>query len=350
MKLADLTQRAGEWLRGGGPMEDVVISTRVRLARNLADVPFLSRCSEQQQKELEVRLRREVLAAEVADEMLYVDIGKADDMDRQLLVERHLISRQHAEATHPRGVAVSADETVAIMVNEEDHLRIQVLRSGLKLEEAFSEINRIDDLLEQRLDYAFHSRFGFLTACPTNVGTGLRISVMLHLPALKMTGEIEKAFRAARDMRLAIRGLYGEGTEATGDFFQVSNQTTLGKSEEQFVTEFQSLIPRFIEYERKARQSLMSRRAVAVEDKVVRASSLLRSARLISSEETMYLLSLLRLGVHVGLVRGVDIATTNQLFLATQPSHLQRILGQELAGPQRAEARATYIRHRLSAN
>ncbi len=347
MKLGDLTQHAGEWLRGGGPMHDVVISTRIRLARNVADMPFLSRCSEQQQQELELRLRKDILDAQIAGEMLYVDVAGVDEMDSKLLVERHLISRQQAEATHPRGVAVSKDETVAIMVNEEDHLRIQVLRSGLELGEAFEQINRIDDLVEDRVDYAFDSKYGYLTACPTNVGTGMRVSVMLHLPALKMTGEIEKAFRAARDMRLMIRGLYGEGTEATGDFFQVSNQTTLGKSEEQFLEEFRSLVPRFIEYERHARQSLMRRRAVAVEDKVVRAGALLRAAKLISSEETMYLLSLVRLGAHLDIAVGVDVEALNELFLATQPAHLQRILGRKLSGAQRGEARAEFIRQRL---
>ncbi|MHC4295292.1 MAG: ATP--guanido phosphotransferase, partial [Planctomycetota bacterium] len=244
MRLTDLTTSAGEWLRGKGPMHDVVISSRIRLARNLAGMPFLSRCTETQQKELEERLREEILAAKIAAEVFYVDIEAAGEMDRMLLVERHLISRQHAEGTHPRGVAVSGDETTAVMVNEEDHLRMQVLRSGLQLNDAITEINRIDDKLEQRLDFAYHTRFGYLTACPTNVGTGLRVSVMLHLPALKMIGEIEKAFRAARDMRLAIRGLYGEGTEATGDFFQISNQTTLGKTEQQFIEEFvQQTIP-----------------------------------------------------------------------------------------------------------
>ena len=348
MKLADLTHSAGEWLRGVGPMHDVVISSRIRLARNLAGVPFLSQCSEDQQRDLAGRLREEVLAAKIAREVLYVDIGAARELDRQLLVERHLISRQHAGASHPRGVAVSSHETSAIMINEEDHLRIQVLRSGLDLREAVDEITRMDDLLECRLDYAFHSRYGYLTACPTNVGTGLRVSVMLHLPALKMTGEIEKAFRAAHDMRLAIRGLFGEGTEASGDFFQVSNQTTLGKTEEQIVEEFLGeMVPHFIEYERRARASLMKRRPVAVDDKAHRSLALLRSAHLISSDETMYLLSLVRLGVNVQRIGDVDLKTINELFLLTQPAHLQRMLQNELSPEARAEARATYIRQRL---
>ncbi len=350
MRLTDLTTRAGEWLRGKGPMHDVVISSRIRLARNLAGMPFLNRCADAQQKEIEQRLRKEILAARIAADVFYVDIGAAGEMDRRLLVERHLISRQHAEATHPRGVAVSGDETVAVMVNEEDHLRVQVLRSGLQLDDAITEIDRIDDELEKRLDFAFHSRFGYLTACPTNVGTGLRVSVMLHLPALKMSGEIEKAFRAARDMRLAIRGLYGEGTEATGDFFQISNQTTLGKSEQQIIDEFvQQTIPHFIEYERKARDTLSSKQPVALEDKIFRALALLRSARTISSDETMYLLSLLRLGVNLQQVTSVDVQTVNELFLLTQPGHLQKILNREMDPQERGFARADYIRRRLGA-
>ena len=348
MKLADLTQGAGEWLRGGGPMHDVVISSRVRLARNLAGMPFLKRCAPSQLQELELRLRRQVLDAKLAERMFYIDLADAAKLDRCVLVERHLISRQHAEAPHPRGVAVTGDETVAIMINEEDHLRIQVLRSGLRLAEAVEEINRIDDALEERLDFAFHRRYGYLTACPTNVGTGLRVSVMLHLPALKMTGEIEKAFRAAHDMRLAIRGLYGEGTEATGDFFQISNQTTLGKTEQQITGEFsEQIIPEFIEYERRARQSLCKRHALAVDDKVFRSAAVLRAARRISSDETMYQLSLARLGVNLGRLEGIEIKTINELFLLTQPGHLQKLLGHDLEPEQRAQERAAFIRTRL---
>ncbi len=351
MKLADLTEHVGEWLRNTGPMHDVVISSRVRLARNLAGMPFLTRCGDAQQRELEQKLRREVLAADVAGEVFYVDIANSEETDREVLVERHLISRQHADAKHPRGVAVSGDETVAVMVNEEDHLRIQVLRSGLQLQQAVGEISRIDDMMEQRLDFAFHSRYGYLTVCPTNVGTGLRVSVMLHLPALKMSGEIEKAFRAAGDMRLAIRGLYGEGTEASGDFFQISNQTTLGKSEEQIVEEFVGqIIPQFIEYERRAREGLLSGRPEAIDDKVYRSLALLRAARTISSDETMYLLSLVRLGVHLERVKDVRLETVNELFLLTQPAHLQKILRRPMEANERGLARAEYIRRRLSAD
>jgi protein arginine kinase len=348
MTLADLTRHAGEWLRGAGPMHDVVISSRVRLARNLAGMPFLARCNDTQKQEILDRLKGEILQAGVASKVFCVDVDAASDLDRALLVERHLISQPLARADHPRGVAISEDETAAIMVNEEDHLRLQVLRSALQLNEAFEEINRIDDLLEQRVDFAFSSRFGYLTACPTNVGTGLRVSVMLHLPALKLSGEIDRAFRAARDMRLAIRGLYGEGTEAMGDFFQVSNQVTLGRSEQQIVDDFvNDIVPHFLQYERRAREQLLKNNRTEIDDKVFRAVAVLRAARRISSEETLYLLSLARLGVNLERVRDIELKTLNELFLLTQPAHLQKIHGRTLDAPRRAEVRAEFIRRRL---
>ncbi|MFP3936972.1 MAG: protein arginine kinase [Phycisphaerae bacterium] len=348
MTLADLTQHAGEWLRGAGPMHDVVISSRVRLARNLAGTHFLSRCNVNQQRQLEQKMRHELLEASAGPEMFYVDMTSAGELDRKLLVERQLVSRQHAEASHPRGVAVGSDETISIMVNEEDHLRIQVLRSGLQLSDAMENAIRIDDLLENRFEFAFHSKYGYLTACPTNVGTGLRLSAMLHMPALKIAGEMEKVFRAAGDMRLAIRGLYGEGTEASGDFYQVSNQTTLGRSEQQYAEEFnERLIPAFIEYERRARRFLMESRATAVEDRVSRAMATLRSARMISSDETMYLLSMVRLGANLQLVEDIDLRTVNELFLLTQPAHLQKIYRREMEPQERAQCRAEMIRRRL---
>jgi protein arginine kinase len=348
MKLSDLTNHAGEWLRGNGPMSEIVISSRIRLARNVAGFPFLTRCSRPQRQALEGKVRETILNAGIAPQTLYVDLEHAPEMDRQLLVERHLISKPHAGAEGSRGVAIGENETASIMVNEEDHLRLQVLRSGLQLEEAWEQINRIDDLLESKLDYAFHPRFGYLTACPTNVGTGIRVSVMLHLPALKLTGEIEKVFRAAKELRLAVRGLYGEGTEATGDFYQISNQTTLGKTEEDIIGDFRStVIPKIIDYERHARRTLLDDRTVALDDKVSRALGLLRSARLIASEETLLLLSHLRMGVNLGRVKDIDIRTINELFLLTQPAHLQKLQGRKLEGDVRRAVRADYIRQRL---
>jgi protein arginine kinase len=349
MKLSDLTQQAGEWLRGSGPMSDIVISSRIRLARNLAGYPYLTRCTRHQRQAVEHKVRDTILGAQIAPKTLYLDLDAASELDRQFLVERHLISKPHASAEGARGVAIGENETVSIMVNEEDHLRLQVLRSGLQLEEAWEEITRIDDQLESKLDWAFHPRFGYLTACPTNVGTGIRVSVMLHLPALKLTGEIEKVFRAAKDMRLAVRGLYGEGTEATGDFYQISNQTTLGKTEDDIISDFKHLvIPKIIDYEHHARKTLANDRAVHLDDKVCRALGTLRAARLIASEETLLLLSHLRMGINLGRIKDIDVKTINELFLVTQPAHLQKILGKKMEGDGRRAARADYIRQRLN--
>ena len=345
MKAADLTGRRPDWLTGTGPENDVIVSSRVRLARNVAGMPFLTRCSPQQLRELAASLRKTLVEAKLPG-VQYIDVERAGEADRQLLVERHLISRQQAEAKGPRGVAVAAGETLAVMVNEEDHVRLQA--DVVQLDACYQHARRVDDLLEGRLDFAFSSRFGYLTACPTNVGTGLRVSVMAHLPGLKITGEIEKVLRAARDMHLAVRGLYGEGTEAIGDMFQISNQSTLGKSEEQIITEFRdTAVPGIIDYERHSRRQLLKTRRLAVEDKVHRARAILGAARLISSEETMYLLSHLLLGLSLGLVEKLDLASLYELMLVTQPAHLQRMLGGEMTPVERGEARARLIRQRL---
>ncbi len=278
-----------------------------------------------------------------------MDVEHANELDRQFLVERQLISRQHAAATGARRVVASGGETIALMVNEEDHLRMQALATGLQLEKAYEIIDHIDDAIESRVPYSFNARLGYLTACPTNVGTGIRVSVMLHLPALKMTGEIEKVFQAARDMRLAIRGLFGEGTEAGGDFFQVSNQTTLGRSEKQIIQDFrEQIIPDIIQFEKAAREALLEKRVDIVDDKVFRSLGLLRSARLISTSETLFHLSLIRLGIHLGRLPELGIQKVNELFLFSQSAHLQKAAGHEMNPDERAKARAELIRSKLN--
>jgi protein arginine kinase len=350
MSLSDYTDHAGEWLRGTGPSSDIVISSRVRLARNIAGFPFVNRSSRRQRYELLSVCKERIVSDRLAPNILWVDLSQSPPLDCQLLVERHLISRQHADAQadEPRAVAIGEDETFAIMVNEEDHLRMQVMRSGLQLSEAFDQINRIDDVLEDQLDYAYAKRLGYLTACPTNVGTGLRVSVMLHLPALKMTGEIDKVRRAARDMHLAVRGLFGEGSEALGDLYQVSNQTTLGRSEEEVLGDFQNtIVPQIIAYEQQARQALLRHRRAQLDDKLWRAWAVLTHARVLGGEEVLSLLSQLRLAVNLGRVNRTDIRTINELFLLTQSAHLQKISGSEMDGPTRRAARAKLVRKRL---
>ena len=239
MNLADLTRTSGEWLRGTGPESDIVISSRIRLARNLADFPFSSRASSQEKAEIATTLRAGIKETSRTRKLEYVNIDDLEALDRQFLMERQLISREHASGEGNRGVAFPPEENISLMINEEDHLRILVMRSGMALEEAWEEASSIDGALEERVTFAFHPQLGYLTACPTNVGTGLRASVMLHLPALVITKQIEKVFRALHKINLAVRGLYGEGSQASGDFYQISNQVTLGSSEAKiFFTSF----------------------------------------------------------------------------------------------------------------
>lgn len=347
MEFKSLAGTAGEWLKGTGPESDIVISTRVRLARNLADFPFLTRTTPGQRKEIEDILRREIRASGSMPKDLYYPLEVSPPLDLQFLVERHLISKDLATSAGARGVAFTERETVSIMVNEEDHLRIQVLKSGLQIQQAWEQIDRIDDMIEKRVDYAFSSHAGYLTVCPTNVGTGLRVSVMMHLPALVITKQIEKVFYAVSKINLAVRGLYGEGTQASGNFFQISNQITLGKSEEQVTANIESAIPQIIRFERSAREALLGQSRVKLEDKVCRAQGLLRSARVITSEEVMDRLSDIRLGVNMGLLKEPSVKTINEMFILTQPAHLQKLEGRELNSLQRDTARADLIRQKL---
>ena len=345
MNLDSLSHASGEWLRGTGPESDIVISSRIRLARNLAAFPFTSRATTHQKSEIEAILRDRI--AKLSPRLSYLTIPSLSALDRQLLVERQLISRELAGAEGPRGVALGNSETVSLMVNEEDHLRLQVMRSGFALDEAWQDIDRTDDELEQRLTYAFHEEFGYLTACPTNVGTGMRASVMLHLPAMEFTRQIEKVFRALQKINLAVRGLYGEGSRASGHFYQISNQVTLGKSETQILGEIRDVIPNIINYEREARKLLVRETRQALQDKVSRAYGTLCNATMMTSEETMDLLSAVRLGINLGLLEEISISTLNELFIHTQPAHLQKLMGATLDGEERNAARARYLRSRL---
>ncbi len=347
MQPSDLASRAGEWLRGTGPHSDIVISTRIRLARNVGGYPFTTRLGPAQQAELSERLRVHIVDGALVPETHYFHLNVVRELERRLLVERHLISREHEEASGDRGVVVERREAIAIMINEEDHLRIQVLRSGFELDDAWVTINGIDTAIGDRVGYAYSERLGFLTACPTNVGTGMRVSVMLHLPALEMTKQLEKVFHAVVKINLAVRGLYGEGTQAAGNFYQISNQITLGKSEEGIIKEIRGTIPQIVQYEQRARDILMEQNRQQLEDRVWRAYAMLKAARIISSGETMALLSHLRLGINLGIIEDVDIHGINQLFVRTLPAHLQILEGRELNAQARDVARAALIRRNL---
>lgn len=348
LELEQLAHTSGEWLRGSGPQSDIVMSSRIRLARNLADFPFISRAADPDRGEIERNLRQAILRGHLDAQLGYVDVSELEGLDRQFLVERQLISREHAESHGARGVAIDPNERVSLMINEEDHLRIQVMHSGLDLDNAWEEINHIDDLVAENTTYAYNPQFGYLTACPTNVGTGMRVSVMLHLPALVITRQIEKVFRSLQKINLAVRGLYGEGSQAMGDFYQISNQITLGRSESELIKQVGDVVPVIIEYERQARQVLIKESQQNLHDRVSRAYGILRNAQTISSEETMHLLSSVRMGINLGLISDLEIPTINQLFIHTQPAHLQKLRGVELDTADRNIERARYLRNHLN--
>ena len=371
MKLTDISSDINEWFSGIGPSADIVISSRIRLARNLAGHRFLSRCSTDEKSEILRKLKNTLMSLDVGDKIFYISVDKASVLDRHFLVERHLISQHHAFAKGPRGAVIAQKEFFTAMINEEDHLRIQVLKAGLQLSQCMEQVNRIDDMIEQQLDYAFSPRYGYLTACPTNLGTGIRVSVMLHLPALKMTNQIEKFLNAAKDMGLAVRGLFGEGTEAAGDFYQLSNQVTLGLAEADIISQFEgTILPEVVEYETAARNQLLSKDSEVLDDKISRAMALLENAHLISSQEALFLLSHLRLGInmhkHMGAATpaikrlcalrggdgvetaGISITTINRLFMLTLPAHLQLNYGKLLDPTHRDALRAKIIRSALN--
>jgi len=351
MRPADLSHHVSQWFDGSGPCAEIVISSRIRLARNLTGYEFLTCLGRDRQAELLQRLKETILSLDLGEKVFFVDVSESSPLEQDLLVERHLISRRHAGGKGPRGAVIAPSESFTAMINEEDHLRLQVFKTGLQLKECWRQIDEIDSAIEKKVEYAFDPDYGYLTACPTNLGTGIRVSVMLHLPALKMTGQIDKFFNAARDTDLMVRGLFGEGTDAVGDFFQLSNQITLGVSEEQIVEEFsECIVPRITQFEEMARRTLLTHQPDALDDKIQRALGVLRSARLISSQEALFLLSHVRMGINLGRISGISIDAVNELFMLTQPAHLQLNSGRKLDPDRRDAMRAEIIRSRLCHN
>jgi protein arginine kinase len=317
------------------------------LARNLADYPFIQRCTDIDRANIASTVRERLGGSEALNNLSFIDVADLETLDRQFLVERQLISREHANSDGARAVAIDGNEGLSLMVNEEDHLRIQVMKSGFDLEGAWRQIDRLDDLIEQQLTYAYNPSLGYLTACPTNVGTGMRVSVLVHLPALVITKQIEKVFRSLQRINLVVRGLYGEGSQAMGDFYQVSNQVTLGKTEAELIQQVSDVVPVVIDYERKARDFLINEQQNDLFDRVSRAYGTLQNARQISSEETMFLLSRVRMGVNLGLIGDLEIRKINQLFIHTQPAHLQKIRQLSLDTDERNIERANYLKGEL---
>ncbi|MEW6308133.1 MAG: protein arginine kinase [Bacillota bacterium] len=343
----DFTARAAsKWMEASGPDGDVVISSRVRLARNLSGVPFPHGMGPDEASKVLAAVKSAV--AEInRDNPLPLSVLSLDDLEpvaRQVLVEKHLVSPQHAAGGASRAVVLREDEAVSIMVNEEDHLRIQCLFPGLQVAEAWRLASRIDDGLESRMDYAFEEGHGYLTACPTNVGTGLRASVMVHLPALVMTNQAGRILSAITKFGLLVRGLYGEGTEASGNLFQVSNQVTLGQSEEEIIANLEAVARQIIDQERQTRSALARDMGDQLADRVWRAMGAVSNARIVTSQEAMQLLSDVRLGASMGILSGVDQRVLNELMVTTRPGFLQQLAGKELSPGERDLRRAEILR------
>ena len=346
-ELQSFLSLPAEAARRTGPLDQIVFSSRVRLARNIQGFSFPGWAKKPERvRSLEViRAAVEQLPALAGGFSETMDSLSA--LEKQILVERHLISREHAAKSGGSGLVIDRSEGVCVMINEEDHLRMQALRPGLQLRQAWTAIDQLDSELERKLSYAFSNDWGYLTACPTNLGTGIRVSAMLHLPGLVLGEQINPIITSVNKLGLAVRGLYGEGTEALGNVFQVSNQMTLGESETTIVERLEKVLSQIIEHEENARETLLEAKPKTVFNHIGRAYGVLANAHVISSKETMNLLSLMRLGVDLGLFQGAERSVVDELFILTQPAHLQKQHSEKLSAEERDLLRADMVRDRL---
>jgi len=347
MDLHDFLTPPADSARRKGPHDRIVMSSRVRLARNLKTGAFPGWAKKPERVRVLEAVRPVIESLGEMQGAFSESMDNLSALDKQILVERHLISREHAAKSAGSGLVFNRDETLSVMINEEDHLRMQALQPGLQLRQVWAAIDRVDSVLEKKLDYAFDADLGYLTACPTNLGTGIRVSAMLHLPGLVLSEQINPIIQSVNKLGLAVRGLYGEGTEALGNVFQVSNQMTLGESESAIVERLEKVLAQIIEHEENARDSLLEKNAKMVYNHIGRAYGILANAHSISSKETMNLLSLMRLGVDVQLFPGVERSLVDELFILTQPAHLQKQHSEKLSAEERDLIRADMVRDRL---
>lgn len=345
--ITELMKTPTGWLSDEGEESEIVLSSRVRLARNLDDNTFTHIASSEMLESIRSEVSAAVMDNRLIDDPLMMEMDGMSGADRLLLAERRLISHEMVMNFKNRALITGMDESLGVMVNEEDHLRMQSMESGLNLRKAFKRVSGFDDELDKRLDFAFSDRLGYLTACTTNVGTGLRVSAMLHLPGLVHNQDIRQVIDGLRQVRLTVRGSYGEGSEVSGNIFQISNSITLGLSEEDTVANMESHIRKVLEFEKKARESLLREARTLLEDKVWRSYGLLKTARLVTSKEAMSLVSAIRLGVGLKIINDVKLSILNEILIMIQPMHLQHHYEREMKAEERDRARADYIRSRL---
>lgn len=347
MTINEFLTPPSETARREGPYNKIVLSSRVRLARNVKGMPFPGWAKKPDRvRALEI-IRPAVETLPQMSDSFSESMDNLTVLDKNLLVERHLISREHAAKNAGSGLVLNREESLCVMINEEDHLRMQALRPGLQLRQAWHALDQVDSKLEKKMDFAFTPTLGYLTACPTNVGTGIRVSAMLHLPGLVLAEQINQIIQAVNKLGLAVRGLYGEGTEALGNVFQVSNQMTLGETENDIVERLNKVLAQIIEHEENARSMLLEKKPKTVYNHIGRAYGILANAHSISSKETLNLLSLMRLGVDLGLFSDLERWQVDELFVTTQPAHLQRVHSEKLSAEERDLFRADMLRERL---
>src|ERR1700691_361950 len=347
MNIHDFLIPPADSARRKGPQDKVVLSSRVRLARNIRDAAFPGWAKKPERVRVMELIRPAIENLPEMKNAFSESMDNLSALDKQILVERHLISREHAAKSAGSGLVLNREESLCVMINEEDHLRMQALRPGLQLRQAWMAIDQVDSELERKLDYAFSPELGYLTACPTNLGTGIRVSAMLHLPGLVLAEQINQIISSVNRLGLAVRGLYGEGTEALGNVFQVSNQMTLGETETAIVERLDKVLSQIIEHEENARATLLEKKPKMVYNHIGRAYGILANAHSISSKETMNLLSLMRLGMDLGLFPGSDRSLTDELFVLTQPAHLQKQHSEKLSAEERDLLRADMVREHL---
>ncbi|GAB4278407.1 MAG: protein arginine kinase [Opitutales bacterium] len=325
----------------------VVLSTRIRLARNMSDYPFPGWAKKSQRRDILTSCQGAIQDLPQMKHSSIFNVDELSALEQQVLVERHLISRELCEGAEGAGVVISRDQSCSIMINEEDHMRIQVLSNGFNFKRVWKQIDTMDSAIENQLNYAFSEDLGYLTACPTNVGTGMRASVMLHLPGLVLSGQMEKVVRAVNQLGMAVRGLFGEGSDATGSVFQISNQQTLGQSEEEILKRLSSVLSAIIEQEENARQRLLESESVKLLDKIGRAYGVLQNSHFLSSSEAMNLLSLIRLAIDLTMLPEDRRTTVDRLFLESQPGHVQLVAHKSMESETRDTLRASLLREQF---
>ena len=337
------------WMCSDGPDSEIVLTSRIRLARNIEGVKFPLLFSKEEAENVIQQVEGAIIneSNQPFGQLELLSMNNLNTLEKRVLVEKHLISPQLAEQSPNGAVILSEDEEVSIMINEEDHIRIQCIKPGLQIEEAIKEANTIDDLLEKKVNYAYHVEMGYLTSCPTNIGTGLRASVMMHLPGMVLTQQMNRIIPAIQQLGLVVRGIYGEGSEALGNIFQISNQITLGRSEKDIIEELKSVVTQLIEQEKEARNALAQTSNIQLEDRVFRSYGILCNSRIMETKEAAKCLSDVRLGIDMGYIKNISKSILNELMILTQPGFLQLYAGEEMNPNERDIRRAVLIRERL---